>query len=160
MTVGAVILAASVQSALADAIGQPRVRRLVDIAWAGGALPVVVVAPDHDGDVARAIAETEASWGSPAPSEAGPAGQMVRGAEHAVEAVHDTTAVLLWPARVRPTAVRGPERPGRRPRPRVGRGRRGDRRHDGRRPGSRSLPAGGTGRPDGRLIATLRRLDR
>jgi CTP:molybdopterin cytidylyltransferase MocA len=100
MTVGAVILAASAESALADAIGQPRVRRLVDIAWAGGALPVVVVAPDPDGAVVRAIAETEASWGAPAAVEAGPAGQMVRGSEHAVAEVRDTSAFLLWPAQM------------------------------------------------------------
>ena len=100
MTVAAVILAASVERALADTLGQPRVRRLVDIAWAGGAMPVVVVSPDPDGQVARAIAETEAIWGEPAPPEAGPAGQMVRGCELAAAAVRDTTAVLLWPARM------------------------------------------------------------
>ena len=100
MTVAAVILAASADRALADAVGQPRVRRIVDLAWAGGALPVVVLSPDPDGAVARAIAETEATWGSPAPPERGPAGQMLRGAEVAVAEVRDTTAVLLWPARM------------------------------------------------------------
>ena len=53
MTVAAVILASTADGALTDTLGQPRVRRLVDIAWAGGALPVVVVAPDPDGAVAR-----------------------------------------------------------------------------------------------------------
>jgi hypothetical protein len=43
MTVAAVILSATAEGALADALGQRRVRRLVDIAWSGGALPVVVV---------------------------------------------------------------------------------------------------------------------
>ena len=37
MTVAAVILAASPESALADADGVPRVRRIVDSAWSGGA---------------------------------------------------------------------------------------------------------------------------
>jgi CTP:molybdopterin cytidylyltransferase MocA len=91
---------------VADTLGQPRVRRLVDIAWSGGALPVVVVAPDPDGAVARALVGSEATYGSPAPAEAGPAGQMIRGAELATAEVTDTTAVLLWPARM---AWVGPE---------------------------------------------------
>jgi CTP:molybdopterin cytidylyltransferase MocA len=39
-------------------------------------------------------------YGSPAPPEAGPVGQMVRGAELAIDEVRDTTAVLIWPARM------------------------------------------------------------
>jgi CTP:molybdopterin cytidylyltransferase MocA len=85
---------------MADTLGQPRVRRLADLAWSGGALPIIVVAPDPDGVVAAALAGSEAVYGSPAPAEAGPVGQMIRGAELAIEAVHDTTAVLLWPARM------------------------------------------------------------
>ena len=100
MTVAAVILSASAEGALIDTLGQPRVRRLVDIAWAGGGLPVVVVAPDPDGTVARALAETEASWVAPAPPETGPAGQMIRGVEAAAAEVSDTSAALLWPARM------------------------------------------------------------
>ncbi len=100
MTVAAVILSASAEGALTDTLGQPRVRRLVDIAWAGGALPVVVLAPDQDGAVARAIAETEATWFGPAPAEQGPVGQMVRGIELAAAEVRDTSAALLWPARM------------------------------------------------------------
>ena len=42
MTVAAVVLAASPASALADADGTPGARRIVDIAWSGGATPVVV----------------------------------------------------------------------------------------------------------------------
>ncbi len=100
MTVAAVILCATPEGALADTLGQPRVRRLVDIAWSGGALPVVVVAPDPDGSVARALLGSEAVHGSPAPPEAGPVGQMVRGIEFALADVRDTTAVLLWPGRM------------------------------------------------------------
>jgi CTP:molybdopterin cytidylyltransferase MocA len=100
MTVAAVILSATTEGALTDTLGQPRVRRLVDLAWSGGALPVIVVAPDPDGAVAAAILGTEAVHGSPAPREAGPVGQMLRGAELAVAEVRDTTAVLLWPARM------------------------------------------------------------
>ena len=100
MTVAAVILSASVDEAVADTLGQPRVRRLADLAWAGGALPIVVVAPDTDGAVAAALMGSEAIYGAPAPVENGPAGQMVRGAELAMAEVRDTTAFLLWPARM------------------------------------------------------------
>jgi CTP:molybdopterin cytidylyltransferase MocA len=106
VTVAAVILSATPEGALADTLGQPRVRRIVDIAWSGGALPVVVVAPDPDGAVAATLVGSEAVYGSPAPSEVGPAGQMVRGAELARDEVRDISAVLLWPARM---AWVGPE---------------------------------------------------
>jgi CTP:molybdopterin cytidylyltransferase MocA len=100
MTVAAVILAASTEGALTDTLGQPRVRRLADLAWSGGALPVMVLSPDPDGAVVAALAGSEAVYGSPAAVEAGPVGQMVRGAELAVAEVRETTAVLLWPARM------------------------------------------------------------
>lgn len=100
MTVAAVILAATTDGAIAATLGQPRVRRLVDLAWAGGALPIVVLAPDPDGVVVAALAGSEAVYGSPAPGESGPVGQMIRGAELAMGEVHDTTGVLIWPARM------------------------------------------------------------
>lgn len=100
MTVAAVILSATAEGALTDALGQPRVRRLVDLAWSGGAMPVMVVTPDPDGAVVASLLGTEAIHGFPAPSEGGPVGQMVRGAELAQAEVRDTTAVLLWPARM------------------------------------------------------------
>lgn len=100
MTVAAVILSATADGALTDTLGQPRVRRLADLAWSGGALPVMVLSPDPEGAVAAALQGTEAIYGSPAPAEAGPVGQMVRGAELAIAEVRDTTAVLLWPARM------------------------------------------------------------
>jgi len=100
MTVAAVILSATSEAALADTQGQPRVRRLADIAWSGGALPVVVVAPDPDGAVARALLGSEAVHEGPAPADAGPVGQMAHGADRARAEVLDTTAVLIWPARM------------------------------------------------------------
>jgi CTP:molybdopterin cytidylyltransferase MocA len=106
MTVAAIILSASPEGSLAQTLGQPRVRRLADLAWSGGALPIVVVSPDPDGAVRAALAGSEAVHGSPAPVERGPAGQMVRGVELALDEVRDTTAVLLWPARM---AWIGPE---------------------------------------------------
>jgi CTP:molybdopterin cytidylyltransferase MocA len=106
MTVAAVILSSTTDGALADTLGQPRVRRLVDIAWSGGALPIVVVAPDPNGAVAATLAGTEAVYGAPAPVEAGPVGQMLRGADVARQEVADISAVLLWPGRM---AWVGPE---------------------------------------------------
>jgi CTP:molybdopterin cytidylyltransferase MocA len=100
MTVAAVILSATADGAVADTLGQPRVRRLADLAWSGGALPIVVLAPDPDGLVTAALAGSEAVYGSPALPEAGPVGQMVRGMELALDEVRDTSAVLLWPARM------------------------------------------------------------
>ncbi len=100
MTVAAVILSATAEGSLADTLGQPRVRRLADLAWSGGALPIVVVAPDPDGGVKAALVGSEAAYCSPAAPEVGPAGQMVRGTDFAMAEVGDTTAVLLWPARM------------------------------------------------------------
>lgn len=100
MTVAAVILSATADGALTDTLGQPRVRRLTDLGWAGGAMPIVVVSPDPDGAVTAALVGSEAIQGSPAAPETGPAGQMVRGTELAMAAVDDTSAVLLWPARM------------------------------------------------------------
>jgi CTP:molybdopterin cytidylyltransferase MocA len=100
MTVAAVILAASVESALADAAGVPRIRRIADAAWAGGAMPVIVVAPDPDGNVAAALAGAEVKLASPAPVERGPVGQIVRGIDVALATVTETSAALIWPARL------------------------------------------------------------
>ena len=55
MTVGAVIVPDGVAEALADATGRTAVRRIVDSAWAGGALPIIVVACDPDGQVAQTL---------------------------------------------------------------------------------------------------------
>ncbi len=100
MTVAAVILAASPESALAPADGVPRVRRLADVAWAGGAMPIVVVAADPDGQVAVALAGAPVTLAAPAPRDAGPVGQILRGIELAVGAVRETDAALVWPARM------------------------------------------------------------
>ena len=100
MTVAAIVLAASVESALADAGGVPRVRRIADAAWAGGAMPVVVVAPDPDGTVAAALAGAEVTLATPVAPEHGPVGQIARGIDVAASLVSETTAVLIWPARL------------------------------------------------------------
>ncbi len=99
MTVAAVILAASPESALADADGQPAVRRIADAAWSGGATPIVVVSFDPTGDVAAALAGAPVTLAEPAPPEHGPAAQMARGIDVALGEVRETTAALIWPAR-------------------------------------------------------------
>lgn len=105
MTVAAVILAASVESALADAAGVPRIRRIADAAWSGGALPIVVVAPDPDGAVATALSGAPVTLVSPVPvngglADGGPAVQILRGMEIAAAEVSGTSAALIWPARL------------------------------------------------------------
>jgi CTP:molybdopterin cytidylyltransferase MocA len=100
MTVAAVILAASPESAVADADGSPAVRRIADAAWSGGATPIVVVCPDPDGSVAATLAGAPVTLAEPAPADHGPAGQMARGAAVATGAIVETDAVLVWPARL------------------------------------------------------------
>lgn len=98
MTVGAVIVPDGVREALADATGRTAVRRIVDAAWAGGALPIVVVACDPDGRIAAALE------GSPAvvvdPGKASEVQTYRLGAEVAAGAVQEMSAVLLWPGRM------------------------------------------------------------
>jgi CTP:molybdopterin cytidylyltransferase MocA len=100
MTVAAVILAASPAAALADADGSPGVRRLAEVAWSGGATPVVVCSFDPDGAVAAALANTEATLVDPLPPERGPVGQIANGIGAAVRLVAETDAALVWPARL------------------------------------------------------------
>jgi CTP:molybdopterin cytidylyltransferase MocA len=100
VTVAAVILAASQESALADAAGVPRVRRIADAAWAGGATPIVIVAPDPDGRVAAALAGAPVTLATPAPREGGPVAQISRGFDIAVGESSGTDAALVWPARL------------------------------------------------------------
>ena len=77
-----------------------RVRRLADVAWSGGAVPIVVSAPDPDGGVAAALAGAPVTQLAPAPAEDGPVGQIVRGIDAAMAEVKDTDGALVWPARL------------------------------------------------------------
>jgi CTP:molybdopterin cytidylyltransferase MocA len=99
VTVAAVVLAATPDSALADADGMPSVRRIADAAWSGGAVPLVVVAHDPDGSVSAALTGSPAILAEPAPLDRGPVGQIMRGIEVAIGAIHETDAALVWPAR-------------------------------------------------------------
>ncbi len=98
MTVAAVILIATVEGALALADGVPGVRRIADAAWAGGAIPIVVVAADPDGALTEALAGSEAVLAPPADAAAGPVGEVVTGIDAAIARIRETTAVLAWPA--------------------------------------------------------------
>jgi len=101
VTVAAVILAASPESALADVEGQARVRRIADAAWSGGALPIVVVSFDPDGTVAASLAGASVTLAEPVPKPTGsPAAQIARGIEVAASLVTDLDAALIWPARM------------------------------------------------------------
>ncbi len=100
MTVAAVILAARPEWAIRDVEGVANVRRLVDTAWAGGALPIIVVSHDPEGAVASALAGSSGVLAVPAPEEAGPVGQICRGIDVARAEVDGTDAALVWPARM------------------------------------------------------------
>jgi CTP:molybdopterin cytidylyltransferase MocA len=100
VTVAAVILAAKPESALADADGVPTARRLADVAWSGGATPIVVVSFDPGGAVAAALAGAPVTLAEPAPPAGGPVAQIGRGMAVAVDTIHETSAALVWPARL------------------------------------------------------------
>jgi CTP:molybdopterin cytidylyltransferase MocA len=100
MTVAAVILAATPASALADAGGTPVARLLADVAWAGGATPIIVCAFDPEGGIGRVIANTQATLVAPVAPERGPVGQVLNGVEEALRLVTETDAALVWPARM------------------------------------------------------------
>ena len=100
VTVAAVILCPSVERALADTAGRTAVRRMVESAWAGGATPIVVVAPDGDGRVAAALTGSPAILAEPAPQSGGPLAQIARGIRVAADAVAETDAALVWPGRM------------------------------------------------------------
>jgi molybdenum cofactor cytidylyltransferase len=100
MTVAAVILAASTDSALGEVEGLPRVRRLADVAWSGGAVPICVIAPDADGKVRDALLGAPVSYVEPAQDTAGPVGQIAKGIDAAFTEVRDSDAAIVWPARL------------------------------------------------------------
>jgi len=102
VTVAAVVLAPSREEALSRVGGVASIRRIADVAWAGGALPIVIV---PDGDAAsRELGEPLS--GAPgtviAPSRAGeshPLARLAQGIASAREEVEGTDAALLWPGR-------------------------------------------------------------
>ena len=100
MTVAAVILIPDPAAALADADGVSAIRRVVQAAWAGGALPIVTVSRpgDEAGRVRDEIAGLPASLLQPADLPPG-ARWFGHGLSEASTRVTETTAALLWPCR-------------------------------------------------------------
>jgi CTP:molybdopterin cytidylyltransferase MocA len=93
VTVAAVVVPRDRDEALADAAGRAAARRIVDAAWAGGALPIVVVVDDPEGAVAAVLAGSPALLVGAAPDRS----PYRAGAEAASEAVRGTDGWLLWP---------------------------------------------------------------
>jgi CTP:molybdopterin cytidylyltransferase MocA len=100
VTVAAVIIADLPENALRKVEGVANARRLVDTAWAGGALPIVVASFDPDGAVARILAGSTALLADPAAEAGGPVGQICRGIDRARAELAGTEAALVWPARM------------------------------------------------------------
>jgi CTP:molybdopterin cytidylyltransferase MocA len=98
VTVGAVVVAEDAVAALADAAGRTAVRRIVDAAWAGGALPIVVVAPDPEGRLGAVLGVSPAMLVDP--GDLRDVAAFGAGVVAALDAVAETSAVLLWPARM------------------------------------------------------------
>jgi CTP:molybdopterin cytidylyltransferase MocA len=99
MTVAAIVIVPNSAAALAHSEGEPVIRRLVQSAWAGGALPIVVVCPDADTEFERAMVELQVVSNCPDPSLPHGIGWFAGGQQAAVAAVVETSASLLWPFR-------------------------------------------------------------
>ncbi|MGA2513286.1 MAG: NTP transferase domain-containing protein [Candidatus Limnocylindrales bacterium] len=99
MTVAAIILVPDTPTALGDADGEPAVRRVAHAAWAGGALPIVLVSNEVAGPLAEAVADLPVT--PVLVTCGGPPGiaWFVDGQRAAVAAVAAATAGLLWPFR-------------------------------------------------------------
>jgi CTP:molybdopterin cytidylyltransferase MocA len=88
-----------VSAALADADGEPAIRRVVQAAWSGGALPIIVVADDPEGRLAAGISGLPATLTQPGPAEPPGVTWFANGLRAAALAVTESTAGLLWPFR-------------------------------------------------------------
>jgi CTP:molybdopterin cytidylyltransferase MocA len=99
MTVAAIVLSPDTTTALADADGEPVIRRVAHAAWSGGALPIVIVSPDAAGSLAEAVADLPAALARPDAGTSPGIGWFVAGQRAALAGVAETTAALLWPFR-------------------------------------------------------------
>jgi CTP:molybdopterin cytidylyltransferase MocA len=101
VTVAAVVLAPSRDDALAVVGGVAAIRRIADLAWAGGALPVVIVPTSAD-DPAVLSAPLSGASGVVIATVTGndaAIGLVRSGIATARQAVEGTDAVLIWPGR-------------------------------------------------------------
>ncbi len=100
MTVAAVILVPDPAVAVTDADGLPAIRRIVQSAWAGGALPIVVVSQPgpQSAEIGQALEGLPATFIQPEDIPPG-ARWFGRGMSEARSQVHEISAALLWPCR-------------------------------------------------------------
>ena len=99
MTVAAIVIVPDSAAALADVEGEPAITRLVQSAWAGGALPIVVVCPSIDEAFQGIAADLQVVLVQPDPAEPHGIAWFAGGQKAAARAVTETTASLLWPFR-------------------------------------------------------------
>ncbi len=99
MTVAAIVIVPNSAAALAHSEGEPVIRRLAQSAWAGGALPIVLVCPDPDEEFERTLAELQVVAARPDPGVPDGIGWFAGGQQAAAAAVAETSASLLWPFR-------------------------------------------------------------
>jgi CTP:molybdopterin cytidylyltransferase MocA len=99
MTVAAIVIVPDSAAALANVEGEPAIRRLVQSAWAGGAMPIVVVCPAVDSAFDQAMAELQVVSTRPDMTVPHGIAWFASGQEAAIRAVAETTASLLWPFR-------------------------------------------------------------
>ena len=100
MTVAAVILSATAEGALADTLGQPRVRRLVTSPGRAAPCRSSSCPRTPEARSRRRSPGPRRSTAPPAPVEDGPPARWSVAPRLALAEVRDTTAVLLWPARM------------------------------------------------------------
>jgi CTP:molybdopterin cytidylyltransferase MocA len=101
VTVAAVVLAASAGDTLREVGGVAAIRRIADIAWAGGALPIVIVpeGPDSATDLESPLSGAAgAVIGDPA-ADRPPLERVSMGLATAHAEVDGTDAALVWPGR-------------------------------------------------------------
>jgi CTP:molybdopterin cytidylyltransferase MocA len=99
MTVAAVFLIPEPPDALSTADGDPILRRLSQIAWAGGAMPTVVVTAGASDELRSMATELGVVVADPTPDDPRGIAWFVRGMRTAATAVAETSAALLWPFR-------------------------------------------------------------
>lgn len=99
MTVAAIVIVPDSAAALAEVEGEPAITRLVQSAWAGGALPIVVVCPSIDEAFQGLLAELQVVLVHPDPAEPHGIAWFAGGQRAAARAVTEATASLLWPFR-------------------------------------------------------------
>jgi len=101
VTVAAVVLASTPGEALVEVGGVAAIRRIADIAWAGGALPIVIVpeAVDASAELAAPLSGAPGTLIADSPTDADPLDRLAAGIATARAEVNGTDAVLAWPGR-------------------------------------------------------------